>query len=89
MRLNTEMDPTVYCIGETVLDIIFSEGRPESAVPGGSMLNSAVSLARSGLKVELISEYGNDPPGDIIADFLQKNNVEHVLSTGMMTEKPR
>ena len=75
MRLNTEMDPTVYCIGETVLDIIFSEGRPESAVPGGSMLNSAVSLARSGLNVELISEYGNDPPGDIIADFLQKNNV--------------
>jgi len=69
------MAPVVYCIGETVLDIIFREGRPESATPGGSMLNTAVSLGRAGLHVELISEYGNDQAGDTIETFLRKNTV--------------
>jgi len=69
------MAPTIYCIGETVLDIIFGEGKPVSATPGGSMLNSAVSLGRAGLRVEFISEYGNDDAGDIIDAFLKKNKV--------------
>ena len=65
----------VYCIGETVLDIIFRDGQPVAARPGGSMLNSAVSLGRAGISVEYISDFGLDIPGDIIYDFLTENNV--------------
>jgi len=54
---------TVYCIGETVYDIIFEHGRPLAASAGGSMLNSAVSLGRSALIVEMITEPGCDSSG--------------------------
>ena len=74
MKSTIEM-ATVFCIGETVLDIIFNDGQPVSATPGGSALNSAVSLGRAGLKVEFVSEYGKDQPGKIIDDFLKQNNV--------------
>jgi fructokinase len=66
----------VYCIGETVLDIIFREGIPVAAKPGGSMLNSAVSLGRAGVPVHLISDIGQDQAGDIILDFLAQNQVD-------------
>jgi fructokinase len=65
----------VYCIGETVLDIIFRDRQPVTAKPGGSMLNSAISLGRAGISVEYISDFGLDIPGDIIHDFLIENNV--------------
>lgn len=66
----------VYGIGETVLDIIFKDGEPRAARPGGSSLNSMVSLGRLGLDVAFISEYGNDPVGDMIDAFLKENNVK-------------
>ena len=69
------METVVYCIGETVLDIIFRDGVPVSAIPGGSMLNTSVSLGRAGLRVEFISEYGNDHTGKMIDSFLQENHV--------------
>jgi len=75
LKSNTDTGPTVYCIGETVLDLIFRDGQPVSANPGGSILNSAVSLGRAGLRVEFISEYGNDEAGLLIDNFLKKNNV--------------
>jgi fructokinase len=45
------------------------------------MLNSAVSLGRTGIPVALASELGNDSLGDMICSFLEKENVsvEHVL----------
>lgn len=66
---------TVYAIGETVLDIIFRDGKVVSAIPGGSMLNTAVSLGRTGARVEFISDFGKDHPGELVADFLSKNGV--------------
>ncbi|MCX6282500.1 MAG: PfkB family carbohydrate kinase [Bacteroidetes bacterium] len=69
------MARTIYTIGETVLDLIIRDGKPVSATPGGSMLNSAVSLGRTGLNVEFISEYGNDQPGKLIDTFLKQNNT--------------
>jgi fructokinase len=39
------------------------------------MLNTAVSLGRSGIQVNFISEIGDDIPGGMICDFLKKNNV--------------
>jgi fructokinase len=66
----------VYCIGETVLDIIFKDGKLLAARPGGSMLNSAVSLGRSGTQVHFISDFGVDPAGNLIDRFLKENGVE-------------
>jgi fructokinase len=67
--------PTVYAIGETIYDIIFRNGQPVAARPGGSMLNSAVSLGRCGLKVEMITELGDDEVGRLVMDFLHANGV--------------
>ncbi|MEI6681977.1 MAG: carbohydrate kinase [Bacteroidota bacterium] len=70
-----ETDTRVFCIGETVLDIIFSENQPVAAKPGGSMLNSSVSLGRAGVRVDFISALGNDHAGDLVMDFLAENHV--------------
>ena len=66
----------IYAIGETLLDIIFKNGNPQAAKPGGAMLNSMVSLGRIGLPASLISEYGDDAIGQIIDKFLKDNGVE-------------
>ena len=65
----------IYAIGETLLDIIFKNGQPQAAKPGGAMLNSTVSLGRIGLPVYLVSEYADDDIGKIIDDFLHDNGV--------------
>jgi len=67
--------PTVYCIGETVLDIIFRNDIPVAAKPGGSMLNTAISLGRCGIKVEFISDISDDLSGEMIVRFLHENQV--------------
>ena len=62
-------------IGETILDIIFKNGQPRAAVPGGSVFNGIVSLGRMGEDVAMITETGNDKVGDIIVDFMKTNHV--------------
>jgi fructokinase len=39
------------------------------------MLNTSVSLGRAGIPVNFISDFGTDPPGEIMADFLKKNGI--------------
>lgn len=70
----------VIGIGETVMDIVFKDGQPQRAVPGGSTFNSMVSLGRCGVPAEFLSEIGKDKVGDIIRDFMTWNGVssEHV-----------
>lgn len=65
----------IYGIGETVFDIIFKDGTPQAAKPGGSVLNSVVSLGRVGLPASFISEYGMDDVGTLIDSFLNSNGV--------------
>lgn len=65
----------VFCIGESLLDIIFMKDQPKAATPGGSMLNTAVSLGRCGVPVVLISDLANDQPGRMILRFLENNSV--------------
>jgi len=65
----------VYTLGETLLDIIFRDESPVAAKPGGSMLNTSVSLGRTGIDVHFISDYGTDFPGNLISGFLEKNKV--------------
>jgi fructokinase len=69
----------IYALGETVLDIIFKDGQPQAAKPGGAMLNSSVSLGRAGLPVSFISDYGLDEAGRLIDDSLAKNGVDTSL----------
>lgn len=64
-------------IGETILDIIFKNLQPTAAVPGGSVFNSLISLGRLGMNATLISETGNDRPGNIIMNFLSENGVDN------------
>jgi fructokinase len=69
----------IYAIGETLLDIIFRNGEPQTAKAGGSMLNSVVSLGRLSLPVSFISEYGFDDVGNVIEKFLIENEVDTSL----------
>jgi fructokinase len=63
----------VIGIGETVLDIIFRNDQPISAVPGGSTFNAIISLGRVGVATDFISETGNDRVGRLIVNFLKEN----------------
>ncbi len=65
----------IYAIGESLLDIIFKNNLPQTAKPGGAMLNSVISVGRMGLPVYFISEYGIDDAGDLIDSFLSANGV--------------
>ncbi len=66
-------------IGETLLDVIFRDLKPVSASPGGSVLNTLVSLGRLGLNPVFISDYGNDMVGGMIDRFLRENGVNTSL----------
>ena len=65
----------VIGIGETILDILFRDGQPQAAVPGGSVYNAVISLGRMGVNVIFISETGNDKVGDLILDNMRRNGV--------------
>ena len=65
----------IYSIGETVFDIILKGDAAMGAKAGGAMLNTAVSLGRLGLHVELLSEIGLDDVGEQVIRFLENNEV--------------
>jgi fructokinase len=69
------MTRKIFTIGETVYDIIFENGEIASGKAGGAMLNSSVSLGRTGCNVSLITELGNDDLGKHILEFLSANHV--------------
>ena len=66
---------SVFGIGETILDIIFKEGQPYKAVPGGSVFNGLISLGRLQVPVTFISELGKDQVGDLILRFMEQNHI--------------
>lgn len=69
------MNRKVIGIGETILDILFRDGQPQAAVPGGSVYNAMISLGRMGVDVTFISETGNDRVGQMILDNMRANGV--------------
>lgn len=78
----------IYATGETVYDIMFRDGRPIGGNPGGSVLNSVVTLGRLGLSPVFLSDLCDDMVGLEIRKFLIDNNVEPrqvVSDTGMQT----
>jgi len=66
----------VFGFGETVFDIIFKDGQPRAAKPGGSVLNAFVSLGRLGWEPCFVSEYGRDDVGRLIDEYLVENGVD-------------
>jgi fructokinase len=71
----------VFGIGETILDIIFRDDRPQAAVPGGSSFNAIISLGRAGIDTTFISETGDDRVGRTIIDFMRHNGVDPAYMT--------
>lgn len=65
----------IYCIGETVYDILFQNGKAVESRPGGPVLNTAISLGKLNEKVYVVGDQADDVIGNIIADFLAVNNV--------------
>ncbi|MCH5327507.1 MAG: carbohydrate kinase [Coprobacter sp.] len=65
----------VIGIGETILDIIFKNGQPTKALPGGSVFNTMISLGRLHVPACFISELGQDKVGDTILSFMRENNI--------------
>ncbi|HOW24559.1 MAG TPA: PfkB family carbohydrate kinase [Bacteroidales bacterium] len=69
------MKRNIYTTGECILDVTFRENEVFFLSPGGSKLNTAVSLGRAGLPVHMVSECSDDPVGRFILSFLRSNNV--------------
>lgn len=73
---------TVAGIGETVLDIVFKDNQPQTAVPGGSVFNAMVSLGRTagrlcpGTRLVMVSQAGDDAVAGIITDFMRQNRLD-------------
>lgn len=65
----------VIGIGETVLDIIFHNGTPSGAVPGGSTFNTMISLGRVGIQTTFVTDLGKDQVGNTIRSFMCNNGV--------------
>ena len=65
----------VFTIGEILLDIIFKNKKTVEAKPGGSMLNTAVSLGSLDMRVFMVGDCAKDSVGDLITEFLKKDNV--------------
>ncbi len=79
------MNRKIIIIGESSLEIIFKNDRPEESFPGGVLLNSAARLGAAKRQVSFVSEAANDHVGDMIVKFLESNGVE-VRSVDRYTE---
>jgi len=66
----------IYCLGNTNYDIVFDGDNMISATPGGSKLNTALSLGRMSLPVSFISRVGNDQLGEKVVASLNQNGVD-------------
>lgn len=62
-------------IGETILDILFRNGQPIAAVPGGSSFNSIISIGRAGVPCSFVGYTGQDVVGEQTIGFLKENGV--------------
>jgi len=68
-------DPTVVVIGEALVDIVVRPDASRTHAPGGSPMNVAVTLARLGVRTELVTSFGDDEHGELIRDHLARSGV--------------
>ena len=76
-------------IGESVLDIIFKGGQPQSANPGGSAFNSIISVGRCGMPCCFVTEMGDDLVADLSRRFMEANGVDSSYVTQIPSSKSR
>lgn len=69
----------VLCLGEAMGEIAFAPGGEPQVAVGGDTFNTAVYLAREGLRVGFASAVGEDPFGELIQRALQDNDVSEAL----------
>lgn len=65
----------IYAIGESLYDFTIRDVHQTGACPGGSMLNTSVSLARYKIPVTFFTEVGKDKTGDLLLQFLHSNHI--------------
>jgi len=66
----------IYTAGEILLDIIFKSLEDVKVKPGGSLLNTAISLGRLGVDISHISFLSEDKASGLLIDFMNDNNVK-------------
>jgi fructokinase len=66
----------LYALGETTFDILIKEGKAFESKVGGSVLNTAVSLGRLGVPVNMVASCGTDDVGQTTSQFLLSNNID-------------
>lgn len=80
----TGESPLVVCFGEMLIDFVptvaglsLSEAQAFKKAAGGAPANVAVSIARLGGSSAFIGKVGDDEFGYMLADILEKNNVNN------------
>ena len=62
------------CYGEVLWDLL-----PDGKVAGGAPMNVAFHLANFGISTKMVSKVGADELGDLLLDFLTKNDFDTEL----------
>lgn len=68
--------PIIHALGEVVYDIIFKNNEPQHATPGGSVLNTCISLGGLRLPVVFHGNIAHDRIGRIIREFVKGKGVQ-------------
>lgn len=67
---------TIAVVGEVLVDLVWPMGTDRIVPhPGGSPANVAIGLHRLDRQVTLLSCWGDDPPGELIASYLTETGV--------------
>jgi fructokinase len=61
--------------GESLVDYVNAADGTRRAHPGGSPFNVAIGLVRLGRDVGLLTRYGSDSDGELLAEHLKRNGV--------------
>jgi fructokinase len=65
----------VLAFGEALIDLVYQGNKFVGSCPGGSVVNTCISLGRCGIAVQLMTETGDDENGHFIREFLQDNQI--------------
>ena len=66
----------IIAIGESILDTVYYNNRPERSFVGGRVSNAAAILGELGLPVSMVSECCTDKVGDWVVNFFNGHNVD-------------
>ena len=75
-------------IGEALVDIITAPDGTVTHHPGGSMLNVAIGLRRLGRTVRLVTDFGMDADGAMLAEYAASNGLELWLREDVYRTSP-